>query len=335
MSLKIEKPGLLTTIQDTGRYGFQKDGVIVSGAMDTIALRISNLLVGNNENEAAIEITLTGPSIRFEKNHLIALTGADISPSLNGKQIKMWRPVWVPQGSLLTFGQSLSGCRAYLALAGGFVIDPVMGSASTYLRAGLGGLNGRDLQTGDVLHTKPIPDDNRILKVFADAKPGSRRSVMEAKWTIDPNLLPLYKESPAIRVVRGPEFEWFSESSREQFWEDSFMVTSPSDRMGYLLQGNALYLSDEKELISSAVTFGTIQIPSQGNPIVLMADHQTTGGYPRMAQVISADLPVLAQVVPGKSISFSEITLEEAQYLYIQQEKYIEQLKRAIETKIT
>jgi antagonist of KipI len=321
MGLEILKPGLLTTIQDTGRHGFQKDGIIVSGAMDTFALRVANLLVGNAQHEAALEITLTGPSIRFTEDQLIALSGADLSPTINGESIAMWRPVHVKKDSILEFNAPKSGCRSYLAVAGGLDLPQVLGSYATYLRAGIGGFQGRALQAGDVIPCRTC-DEQGIAQSFSSSK-----------WTPDPQLYPNYQPNPCIRAIKGPEYELFSETSRAQIWSERFQVSVQSDRMGFCLQGVSLYLEEPVELISSAVAFGTVQVPPEGKPIVLMADHQTTGGYPRILQVISADLPILAQVVPGQTISFEEVTLEEAQQLYIQQEQHLVQLARAVHLK--
>lgn len=332
MSLEILKPGLLTTIQDTGRYGYQKDGIIVSGAMDTFALRAANLLAGNAQNQAALEITLTGPSIRFSEDHLIALTGADLSPTINGEAVKMWRPVFVKQGSILEFGEPKTGCRAYLAVSGGFAIPAVMGSYATYLRGGFGGFEGRALRTGDRIPCQaPSKASLSLLREVATAT--DTQTYTYTSWTPDPQLYPDYQTSPAIRAVKGHEYELFSETSQEQIWSERFLVSSQSDRMGYRLQGVSVSLAEHMEMISSAVTFGTVQVTPEGQPIVLMADHQTTGGYPRIAQVISADLPILAQVVPGQTIHFQEVTLEVAQQLYIRQEQHMEQLEQALHLK--
>lgn len=331
MGLKIEKAGLFSTIQDTGRYGYQKYGIIVSGAMDAAALRIANLLVGNPENAAAIEATLLGPQIRFEADHLIAITGADLSPTIDGTPVKLWRPVFVPKGSLLAFGQPVGGCRTYISVAGSFNLPQVMGSASTYLRAAIGGLHGRQLQNGDLLRCKEASHDAKALTRTLSTK--DRPSFAMAKWTVDPALLPGYEQNPTLRIVKGPEYELFSESSKAYLKDERFKISAQSGRMGYCLQGMPLALAESEELISSAVTFGTVQVPPEGNPIILMADHQTTGGYPRIAQVITADLPKLAQVAPGQTVRFREVILEEAQYLFIKQEQHIEQIKRAMHIK--
>lgn len=332
MGLEIIKPGLLTTIQDTGRYTHQKEGIIVSGAMDTYALRVANMLAGNSGYEAALEITLTGPSIRFTEDQLIALTGADLSPSLNGETVRMWRPFLVKAGSTLTFGAPISGCRAYLAVSGGLATPKVLGSYATYLKAGIGGYQGRALQAGDFIPChSPTPTGIALFSQSTGITEGQRH--LAASWTPDPQLYPDYQPNPTIRAIKGPEYELFSDTSREQIWKERFQVSAQSDRMGYRLQGVSLYLGEPQELISSAVTFGTVQVPPDGKPIVLMADHQTTGGYPRILQVISVDLPILAQVVPGQTMAFQEVSLEEAQQLYIQQEQNLAQLAHAIQLK--
>lgn len=332
MSLEILKPGLLTTLQDSGRRGHQKEGIIVSGPMDAFALRAANLLTGNPPDQAALEITLTGPQIRFTSDQLIALTGADLSPSIDSEKISLWRPILVKAGSILEFGQPASGCRTYLAVSGGFAIPPVMGSYSTYLRAGIGGYQGRALQAGDHLPC-PGPTSAGMALLHRSTAASKAHAYTQASWTPDPLLYPAYHASPTIRAIRGPEFGLFSETSREQIWSERFQVSLQSDRMGYRLQGVSLHLNEPVELISSAVTFGSVQVPPEGQPIILMADHQTTGGYPRIAQVITADLPILAQVVPGQTIGLQEVTLEEAQQLYMQQEQHLEQLAQAIHLK--
>lgn len=333
MSLQIIKPGLLTTVQDTGRYGFQKDGMVVSGAMDTVALRLGNLLVGNQENEAALEITLVGPSICFTEDHLIALTGADFSSTLNGKPLKMWRPIYIPKGSTLEFGPPKAGCRSYLAVAGGIGVPEVMGSSSTYLRARMGGFLGRALQADDTLPVNTASDiSSSFIHHLANSE--SQEEHVQSLWSIDPKLFQHGEALPVIRALKGPEYDLFTDESKVCCWESTFKVSLQSDRMGYRLQGVNLDLKEQVEMLSTAVTFGTVQVPPEGNPIVLMADHQTTGGYPRIAQVITADLPTLAQVMPGSNIQFTEVTLEQAQRLYLQQEQTIEKLKQSLHLKL-
>lgn len=332
MALIIIKPGLLTTVQDLGRHGYQKDGILVSGAMDATALRVANLLVGNAENTAGLEITLLGPRIRFEADHLIALTGAHFSPTLNGQSVGMNRPVWVAAGTELALGTPAAGCRAYLAVSGGFVLAPVLGSRSTYLRAGLGGLHGRALQAGDTLSGAGATSTGQQLVLnLTQADPNA--PCKQARWTPNPALCFEPLSNPVIRAIRGPEFDQFLPDCQRAFWQEPFVVSNESDRMGYRLQGPLLARSNPTELLSSAVTFGTVQVPPDGHAIALMADHQTTGGYPRIAQVITADFSALAQARPGQRIRFHEVSLAEAQALYLAQERQLRALQRAVKLK--
>ncbi|GHA55609.1 5-oxoprolinase subunit C family protein [Pontibacter akesuensis] len=333
MGITVHKPGLLTTVQDLGRYGYQKQGVIVGGAMDKLALRLANLLLGNEKNAAALEITQQGPELAFEQETLIALGGADLSASINGERVYLWRPVLVKAGSVLSFGKPLVGNYAYLAVAGGLAVPEVIGSRATYLRAGIGGLEGRALRSGDVLHAGEPNELNRLVLSRLLLR-DEQTAFTVASWFPEPELLPTYKPNPVLRALRGSEYTLFTENSQNYIWNEKFSVTIQSDRMGLRLQGAILALEQEAELLSTAVSFGAVQVPAEGSPIVLMADSQTTGGYPHIAQVISADLPQLAQVQPTKTIRFEEVTLEEAQRLYIQQEQNISGLKQAIYHKL-
>lgn len=336
MGLKIISSGLLSTVQDLGRYGFQKEGVVASGAMDAYALRVANLLVGNDEGAAGIEATFLGPRIRFEADQLIAITGGDLSPAIDGEPVKMWRPIRVSKGCQLDFGAPGRGCRAYLAVSGSFELPPVIGSLSTYLRAEFGGLKGRALKAGDCLPC-PGPTDRglRLMQHLAATGPQPGSGWVQTPWTTAPGFYSQLGETLTIRAIKGPEYDLFWEKSHLDFWHETYIVTSDSDRMGYRLQGPALHLRKAQEIISSAVTFGTIQVPADGYPIALLADHQTTGGYPRLAQAITADFSKLAQAPLGKKIRFQEVSLEEAQYLYIRQEQDLDQIKRALALKIS
>ncbi len=332
MSLSITRPGLLTTVQDLGRLGYQHIGVVVSGALDAVALRVANLVVGNTEDAAGIEITLRGPTVRFETDHLIALTGADLSPTLDGQPMPMHRPVVVRAGTVLAFGAARAGCRAYLAVAGGLAVPLVLGSRSTYLRAALGGWHGRALLAGDELPVgEPTATGQHLRQLVVPASPVSGWAA--ARWTPGPALCPTPRPQPVIRVVRGPEYEQFSAASQRAFWREPFAITPAADRMGYRLHGPDLKRETTTELLSSAVTFGTVQVPPGGQPIVLLADAQTTGGYPRLAQVITADCSALAQAAPGQILRFQEVSLAEAQALYLVQEGRLRALRRAIETR--
>jgi antagonist of KipI len=327
MSIKILKPGLLTTVQDKGRFGFQKYGVIVNGAMDVFALRVANLLVGNEEGAAALEVTLMGPELQFQENQLISICGACLSPMIDGQPVPEWRPVYVRKGSVLRFKGCLSGCRAYVSVAGGFDVPEVMGSRSTYVRAGFGGFAGRALQEGDELSTG-APSEWAIscLEQLAEEE----QPCKAAGWGVSLDFLPAYRSDPVVRVVRGAQFEAFTEESKACLLADSFFITPQSDRMGYRLTGPKLELKEPLEVISEAVSTGTIQVPPEGNPIILLADRQTTGGYPKIAHIISVDLPVIAQAKPGERITFREVSLDEAQKIYIERERELNQLRQGL-----
>jgi len=329
MSIRILRSGLLSTIQDLGRYGFQKYGVIVSGAMDSFALRIANLLVGNHENSPAIEMTLIGSTILFKEDSLIAICGAHLSPTINGQAIPQWRPVYVKKNAILKFGQYMKGCRAYLAVAGSFDLPKIMGSQSTYLRANMGGFAGRSLKENDVLNFT-VPSQQAINLMQQLSIQIGKRQFTATKWFIGGSILPTYQNNPIIRIITGSQFAYLTEESKQKLFTKNFKITTQSDRMGYRLEGAKLKTSEHLEMISEAVSTGTIQVPPDGNPIILLSDRQTTGGYPKIAQVAAIDLPVVAQAKPGEKIHFQEISLEKAQELYLRREKEIEQLKQAI-----
>lgn len=313
MGLKVVKPGLLTTIQDAGRYGYRKDGIIVSGAMDAHALKAGNMLVGNTAEEAGIECTLMGPFLLFEAGQLVAITGADLSAEVDGIPVPMWRPIYIDKGAILSFGQARSGCRTYLTVHGGFDLPKVLGSYSTYLRAGFGGFEGRALKTGDLIPFK---------SAAPDLKAGFN-------WSLSPKMYQR-PEDEVIRVIKGPEFDEFHEKSIAAVLTEKFKISKEADRMGYRLEGAELKLKKKQEMLSSAVTFGTVQVTAEGNPIVLMADHQTTGGYPRILQVVSVDLGKLAQFQTGDFLSFEIITLAQAEALLISAELEFKQLKQTL-----
>ncbi|MCY6369190.1 biotin-dependent carboxyltransferase family protein [Clostridium ganghwense] len=332
MDIEIKNPGLLTTIQDLGRYGFRKYGVIVSGAMDSFAHRMANIMVGNEEGEGTLEITLMGPEILINKDTLISICGADLSPKINDISISMWRPIYVKKGSILSFGKSNHGTRTYVAFAGFFNIEKIMGSKSTYLRAEIGGYEGRQLKRGDILELKEL--SNRALEIINNIAGNiNEYGFAYPNWFISPKILPSYSNSPTVRIIRGGEFNYFNEQSKESLFQNKFLITPQSDRMGYRIKGESIELKESLEMISEAVALGTIQVPADGNPIILLADRQTTGGYPKIGQVISVDIPVVAQLKPGDSISFCEVSLEEAQKLYIEREKDIDDIKKALKIK--
>ncbi|MFO1442365.1 biotin-dependent carboxyltransferase [Bacillus sp. Bva_UNVM-123] len=314
---KVIKPGMLTSVQDLGRKGYQQYGMAVSGAMDTYALRMANILVGNEEHEAALEMTLIGPVLFVESDCTIAVTGADLSPAVNGQLIPMWTSIHLVAGSILQFGKLNTGCRAYLAVEGGLDVPPIMGSRSTYLRAGIGGHKGRALQTGDKLSRLDILD-------------GQKRKANKLRRRLHANLIPSYSSHIQLRVVLSPQWNDFRKNSHEKFLTSKFQITSQSDRMGYRLLGTPLEVKHDVEQITEPIPFGTIQVPPGGYPIVLLADRQTSGGYPIIATVISVDLPKIAQGKPGDLISFAVVDIEESHELLRGEEKTFRILKAQV-----
>lgn len=321
--ITIEKSGLFTTIQDLGRAGYQKYGVIAGGAMDPFAHRVANILVGNEENEATIESTMIGPTIRFNEENIISICGGNSSPAINGEPIPMWRPITVKKGDILQTGTCVRGFRTYIAFAGGLAVPKVMNSRSTFVRGKLGGYNGRALEALDEIPFGPFNNlSKQIHSSLVDVGP--------AKWRIPSHLV---YSCNKIRVIKGRHYSLFPTKIYHEFLHNPYKISPESDRMGYRLQGSSLILQKKNELVSEAVTFGTVQVTSDGNPVILLADRQTTGGYPKVAQVISADFPLLAQKKPGDTIQFEEVSLEKAQQLLREREKLIAQFKRAINLK--
>lgn len=328
MSISVLNPGLLTTIQDRGRYGYEKYGVIVSGAMDQYSMRIANILVGNDENEGVLEITLIGPALKIKKGNLISITGADISPTINEKKVPMGRPIYLNEDCVLRFGKCVNGCRAYIAIAGGIDVPLIMDSKSTYLRFGIGGQDGRALKKGDVIN---IGKKNSIsLGIIDKIKVlNKKESFVYTKWYVK-NFI-INENSPIyIRVFEDMQFKNIKEESIKDFFSKPFIIDSKSDRMGYRLNGPKVELSEKLEMISGEVSLGTIQIPPDGNPIILLADRATAGGYPKIAHVALYDIPKLVQLKPNDKIIFKKITLKEAEDLYLKREMYIEELKKSI-----
>lgn len=305
MSLTFEKSGILTTIQDLGRFGHRRFGVNPSGVMDRTAARLINILVGNAENDAVIEMHFPAPQISFEANAIIAIGGADLSPAVDGHEIQNWRAVFVKKGSTLRFSNKALGSRAYLAVASGFAIEPWLGSHSTNLAAGLGGLDGRKIAIGDRVSINQRAD--RIGNF--------------ASGSVSSSLVPTYSRFPTLRIVTGAEFDELSEQGRDSLTTQNFVLSPKSDRMGYRLIGEPLPIFKHTELISSAVAFGTIQLLPDGQLIVLMADHQTTGGYPRVAHVVGRDLPLLAQLDANDKVAFHLVSHSEAERLAIEFER--------------
>ena len=309
--MKVIDPGLLTTVQDRGRFGYQKDGVTPGGAMDLIALTVANSLVGNDESAAALEVTIAGPSIEFRQDELVSVCGADLTAEMASIRLPTWRGIYVRSASVMSFGEARWGCRAYLAVAGGIDVPAVMGSRSTNLRARIGGIKGRALRADDQVPTPPRRPGDPIA-AGAAAGGGPMPFALSERFVETAEAASLYGDQKSVRVLPGPHLELFDERDRRLFLERAFEVSPRSDRMGYRLAGPVLDSSPRAELVSSAVLMGTVQVPGGGEPILLMADRQTTGGYPAIAQVTTADLPLIAQLKPGDEVRFELVTLDQA-----------------------
>ena len=295
-ALEITEPGMLTTVQDRGRYGYQRSGVPVSGAMDEFALRAANLLVGNDQSAACLEMTVLGPTIRTLTDTWIAVTGADLSPQIDGEPVRRWQTVAAPAGSLLSFGEMKDGMRAYLAVAGGIDVPLVMGSRSTYVKAAIGGLDGRELRAGDVISTLPVGQD----------APPVNRGLPDGYG------VPTYGEHHEVRVVLGPQYGAFSTEALATLLSSKYVISVDSDRMGYRLEGPTIEHRTGPDIVSDGNPMGAIQVPGDGVPTILLADRGTTGGYTKIATVISTDIGKLAQAVSGQSVSFKAVTVQEA-----------------------
>ncbi|MFD2445657.1 biotin-dependent carboxyltransferase family protein [Bacillus sp. CGMCC 1.16607] len=314
MGVIIEKPGLLTTVQDLGRSGYQRDGIMVSGAMDTLSMRLANILVGNDDGEAVLEVTLIGPTLVFTIDTFIAITGAHISPMINQIPIQMHRPIFVKSGDKLTFGTIQSGCRSYVAFKGGIHVPKLLGSRSTHLTAKFGGLNGGPLTRNAIL----------TIKSF------DYRNVPIHKWRLSSYYQQIVFNQDPIRFIKGRQYHLFKEESKRNFTTSTYILSKDANRIGYRFNGPELLLTNQQEMLTEGVTFGSVQVPANGKPIILMADRQPTGGYPKIAQIIACDLPRLAQLKPGDSVSFSEISMKQAQALAYEREKELKALRKII-----
>jgi antagonist of KipI len=327
--LRVVGGGLQTTVQDLGRRSHQRDGVPGGGAMDRSALRVGNALVGNDDGAAALEATLIGPAIVFGDQTLIALTGGDLEATLDGGAVPMWRSIHVHRGAKLGFGRPKLGCRTYLTVAGGIDVPMIFDSRSTYLRGQFGGHQGRALRPGDELATG---DPSGLAQAIADAVQGGRDGAGPAiaSWSAGHTLRTRYSSEPVVRLIPGEHAELLAATSRTKLFSASFTISASSDRMGYRLEGVELPLRNPVELLSEGVAFGTVQLPPDGMPIVLMADRQTTGGYPRIGEIASVDLPLIAQLRPGDRLRFRPISVDEAQELYLTYEQDLSQARAAI-----
>lgn len=301
--LVVLKPGLLTSVQDLGRPGLGPQGISSAGAADPLSLRLANLLVGNPEGSPALEFTLIGGTFQFPDGAVFSIVGADLGAELDGRPVELGVPHAAPPGATLRLGQSRDLARSYLAIAGGVQVPLFLGSASTDLTGRFGGYSGRALRAGDVLSIG-LPSTRlprRRLSAVASAVRQPRKT---------------------LRIVRGPQFDWFAADARQALLRNEFLLTEESNRMGLRLSGPPLPLVTPRELISEGVSLGSLQVTSSGQPILLFVEQQTAGGYPKIATVISADAWCIGQLRPRDVIRFTEVSLEEARELYLAHEAH-------------
>lgn len=313
MGILIQEPGLFTTVQDEGRYGYQQFGVTPSGPMDARSFHIANLLVGNDLGEGALEMTFQGPTMKFEEANVVAVTGADMKPTLNGKPVPMYEAFVVEKDDVLKFQFAMNGSRGYVAFAGGLDIPMLMESKSTLASKGLGGVDGRKLQKEDHI---------------GFTAPKKELPHMESRKVAKPEFP---NKEVVLRVIRGPQDDCFSEEEIRRFFWYGFKVTNEFDRMGCRLERSepVKHLQDGN-IISDGIACGSIQVPTNGQPIIMLADRQTVGGYTKIGTVISVDLSKLAQAKPGMDVRFVEVSLELAQDLYIRELEEMEQADKLL-----
>lgn len=312
MGIRVLKAGMLTTVQDLGRTGYQSQGFSVAGIMDVRSFKIANLLLDNPENEAVLEFTLIGPTLQFTSETIIAITGGDFTPTINGEPVPMYEAVYVNRGDILKFGSARTGSRGYIAFSSYLDIPVVMGSRCTNLKSKIGGFKGRKLKDEDYIGFRM---KRRYLPYFLSRK--LRADDFSA-------------ESETLRVVLGPQDEMFSKQGIDTFLSQEYTVTSDFDRMGCRLEGPFIAAKNTTDMISDGIAYGSVQVPSHGKPIILLSDRQTTGGYPKIATVASVDIPKLVQRKTDHKIRFTAISVQEAQKLYRDEEKAYEKMRSEI-----
>ncbi|MET3558960.1 biotin-dependent carboxylase-like uncharacterized protein [Streptococcus rupicaprae] len=312
MGIRILKPGLMTTVQDLGRNGYQSQGFGVSGVMDVRSFRIANLLIDNPENEAVLEFALVGPTLEFTQDTIIAITGGDFQPTINGEAAPMYTAIYMHKGDVLAFGGARTGSRGYISFSSYLQIPVVMGSRSTNVKVGIGGFKGRKLQADDFIGFRI----NRLYLPYFLSR------------TLD--IDEFNQEEETLRVVLGPQDHHFTKQGLHTFLNETYTVTGDFDRMGCRLEGPYIAHKEKADIISDGTTFGSIQVPAHGKPIILLADRQTTGGYAKIATVASVDLPKLVQRKTDHHIRFKAISVEEAQHLIAQEMKEYKRMRQTI-----
>ena len=313
MSITVLNPGLMTTVQDQGRIGYQQFGVSVSGVMDPRSAALANILVGNDEKEAVLECTMMGPHLQFNQANCIAITGGDLMPTLDGKPIPNYTAVKVEAGQVLKFTMPKTGCRAFIAFAGGLDIPEVMGSRSTYMKAKIGGVEGRKLAKDDVIGFRAPKAELKNMNFRSMAS----EFVPRKEYT--------------VRVVLGPQDDYFTDAGIQTFLSEVYSVTAEFDRMGCRLEGEAIAHKEGGDIISDGIAFGAIQVPSSGKPIIMLGDRQTTGGYTKIANVITADFRILAQLKQGDKVRFEKVSVKAAQDALLTQRAALKTIRNALE----
>ena len=323
MNIDILRSSFLTTVQDLGRMGFREFGVSPGGALDSHALRVANLLVGNKESAAGIEITFGGVQLRFADERIVAWCGGEFDVRIGSTSLPAGHAGFVRAGDVLIFNQPKTGCRSWLGISGGIDVPLVLGSRSTDLRANFGGLDGRALRDGDEV---PLGGNSERPKILIE----KLREQKIANWKPPHDWSSPAKHEPVLRVICGSDSDRFNDVTIQRFTNDVFVVSTDSNRMGARLEGPHLQRDHDVDLVSEGVAPGTIQVPPSGQPILLLGDCQTIGGYPKIAHVITVDLSVAAQLRAGDTVRFREISLAEAHRRLVERERYLEQFCRGI-----
>lgn len=325
MRIRIIKAGVLATVQDGGRWKHLHDGIPVGGPMDELSARLANIAVGNESNEATLEFTQGNIAFESLDGVLLAFSGAG-TIQCNEQTIPKERPVFIPAGETIRIQDNGTGCRTYLAIAGGWDVPEILGSKSTCLIACFGGYEGRKLRAGDVLQASG--KQSALTKKIRNSLQGNKLAF--PSWSIAKSLFLPDQEEVPVRIIKGHEQHWFSPASWRQLLNGAYSYSKTGNRIGQILEGPPMLRVQEGEMISTAVTAGTIQVTNDGSLILLMRDCQTTGGYPRVAQVALVDLPICAQIRPGHTLSFREISAYESEKLYIYREKELTKIQLAI-----
>lgn len=310
MKLAVSKKGLYTTIQDNGRYLYQKYGISRCGALDDYAFRVANMLVNNELSEAVLELTLFGGVFEVLESGFISITGADMDPKINNKSAPMWETLELNKGDILSFKAARNGCRTYIAIAGGIDVPLVLNSRSTYIRGKIGGFNGSTLDEGDVI--------------------SSMKKDYPSKYILPSEFIPIYNQKNTARVIFGPQFGNFTRKGIETFLDEEYVFTNDINRMACRLEGSPIEHKYTANIISDGTPNGAIQVPENGKPIILLNDRQTTGGYPKIACIITTDIQKIAQAKPNDSISFKVISVSKAHLIYRNYINNLDRLKRIL-----